>query len=219
MRIVRHKRRSWPPDFREAWKIFRQACAAAWRWVRAKIQRLTGQWRRTIAISALLDADVLLASPRTLSLSPIPLIHRLVLGARYVHSMLYVGEGKILHTTTRLGVTIDPVPRKVYLPDRYSLYRVPYLTRRQREDVVAAALRLSDKKLDRAALATNIPAKLLGLKKPLVRFEKNRLWCSKLICDAYAEAGIELLPPEQSGNVTSDDLARSTTLERVELNL
>jgi cell wall-associated NlpC family hydrolase len=133
--------------------------------------------------------------------------------------MLYVGEGKILHTTTRQGVTIDPVPRKVYEPDRYSLYRVPYLTRRKRKEVVAAALRLKGRKLDRAALVTNIPARLLGLKKPLLRFERNRLWCSRLIYDAYADAGIELLPAEGSGNVTSDDLARSTLLEQIELNI
>jgi len=84
---------------------------------------------------------------------------------------------------------------------------------------VAAALRRQDQKLDRAALVTNIPARLLGFKKPLLRFEKNRLWCSKLIYESYAEAGIELLPAEEAGNVTSDDLARSTVLERIELNV
>jgi hypothetical protein len=192
---------------------------AAWRRFKDRIRRLTGQWRRTVAISGMLEADVLLASPRTLRLSPIPMIHRLVLGARYVHSMLYVGEGKILHTTTRKGVTIDRVPRKVYQPHRYSLHRVPRLTPLERKQVVAAALRRRDQKLDRAALVTNIPARLLGFKKPLLRFEKNRLWCSKLIYESYAEAGIDLLPAEESGTVTSDDLARSPVLERIELNV
>jgi hypothetical protein len=130
--------------------------------------------------------------------------------------MLYVGDEMILHTTARKGVTVDAVPRKLYDPDRYSLYRVPHLSQRKRREVVAAALRLKDKKLDRAALVTNIPARLLGLRKPLLRFEKNRLWCSRLIYDAYAGAGIELLPAEESESVTSDDLARSTVLVRMD---
>lgn len=192
---------------------------AAWRRFKDRIRRLTGQWRRTVAISGMLEADVLLASPRTLRLSPIAMIHRLVLGARYVHSMLYVGEGKVLHTTTRQGVTIDSVPSKVYQPDRYSLHRVRRLTPLERKQVVAAALRRQGQKLDHAALVTNIPARLLGFKKPLLRLERNRLWCSKLIYESYADAGIELLPAEESGNVTSDDLARSPVLERIELNV
>jgi len=197
----------------------KQACSSAWHRVKVWLHHLTGKWRRQVAISGMLEGDVLLASPRTVRLSPIPMIHRLVLGSRYVHSMLYVGAGQILHTTTRKGVTIDRVPSKVYEPRRYALHRVPHLTQRQRQDVVAAALRRKNQKLDRAALVTNIPAKLLGLRKPLISFEKNRLWCSKLIYDAYAEAGIELLSSEESGNVTSDDLARSTVLERIYLNV
>ncbi len=167
----------------------------------------------------MVEADILLASPRTSRLSPIAMLNRLVLGARYVHSMLYVGDGKILHTTTRKGVTVDPVPSKVYQARRYSLHRVPHLTQCQRQQIVAAALRRQGQKLDRAALVTNIPARLLGLKRPLLRFEKNRLWCSKLIYEAYDDAGIDLLPPEESENVTSEDLARSPALVRIEFDV
>ena len=216
--VFRRKRSILRSGVRQFLRRIGQTCAAVWRWVSSKIERLSGQWRRKVVISAMLEADVLLASPRTLHLSPIALIHRLTTGALYVHSMLYVGDGKILHTTTRKGVTVDRVPGKVYQPSRYSLYRVPRLTRHQRRAVVTAALQLKYKKLDRAALVTNIPARLLGFKRPLLRFEKNRIWCSKLICDAYAMAGVELLPPEESESVTSDDLARSSVLERIELS-
>jgi len=89
---------------------FWDSLTEVWRRFKDRVRRLTGQWRRTVAISGMLEADVLLASPRTLRLSPIAMIHRLVLGARYVHSMLYVGAGKVLHTTPRKGVTIDRVP-------------------------------------------------------------------------------------------------------------
>lgn len=215
---MRRKRpRRW--GAREIRRRIQKASAEAWRRGASRVRRLNGKWRRKIAISALTEADVLLASPRTIRLSPISLMHRLVLGARYVHSMLYVGDGRILHTTTRDGVTLDPVPRRVYAPRRYSLYRVPHLTGSQRRGIVAAALRQRHKRLDRAALVTNVPAKLLGLKKPLFRFERNRLWCSKLIYEAYAEAGIDLLPHNERGNVTSEDLAKSGVLERIELGV
>ena len=77
------------------------------------------------------------------------------------------------------------------------------------------ALERVDRRLDPAALVTNIPARWLGLENPLWRLERNRLWCSRLIYEAYAEAGIELVEEDKAGTITSEDLARSSVLKRV----
>ena len=70
-------------------------------------------------------------------------------------------------------------------------------------------------KLDQPALVTNIPSRLLALRRPLVRLEKKRLWCSKLIQRAYAAAGIELVAADKKDTVTSEDLASSPALVRL----
>ncbi len=188
---------------------------AVWAWIVRAYQWLTGALKRRAVIARLLPADIILASPRTMSLSPIALVYRLLLKAQYVHSMLYVGNGKILHTTTRYGVVVTRVPRGIHRKDRYTILRDPDLGYEQRVQVVRAALEMTDRKLDHLGLATNIPAKLLGLRKPLVRMEQRRLWCGKLINEAYGRAGVELVPPDLTGTVTSEDLSRSSKLEPV----
>ena len=79
--------------------------------------------RRRAVLSRMKKADVVLASPRFGSLSPIALMYRLLLGSHYVHSMLYVGGGRMLHTTTRHGVVVARMPRKVFDRNRYAIYR------------------------------------------------------------------------------------------------
>jgi hypothetical protein len=166
-------------------------------------------------LANMVEADIILASPRTLRLSPIALVYRMLLRARYVHSMLYLGQGKMLHTTSRHGVVVSSVPRTIYRRDRYAVFRVPYLRVRERRRVVKEALKFRSKKLDQPALVTNIPSRLLALRRPLIRLEKNRLWCSKLIERAYAAAGVELVTAEKRDTVTSEDLARSQALVRL----
>jgi len=177
--------------------------------------RLSGELRRRTVIAKLHKADIILASPRTLRLSPIGLMYRLVLRARYVHSMLYIGGGKMIHTTTRHGVLIAPVPRKIFSKNHYAIFRAKHLRAEQREQVVQEALKLRGKQLDYAGLITNIPARVLGFRKPLLRLEQNRLWCAKLIHTAYSAAGIELVPPDKSENVTSEDFSRSLLLDSI----
>jgi hypothetical protein len=171
--------------------------------------------RRAAVLGNMVPADIILASPRTLRLTPVALAYRLFLRSEYVHSMLYVGRGRMVHTTTRQGVVLAPVPRSIYKRDRYTILRAPALGARQREQVVEAALRARGTKLDVSGLVTNIPSRLLGLRKPLLRLERNRLWCSMLIARAYAAAGLNLVPPEQRENVTSEDLRKSPVLVRV----
>jgi hypothetical protein len=163
----------------------------------------------------MVPADIILARPRTIHLSPVALAYRLLLRAEYVHSMLYIGRGKILHTTSRHGVVVAPAPRTIYKRDRYSILRHPRLTASQRSQVVEEALRLRGARLDYPALVTNVPARLTGLRKPLVRLEANRLWCSRLIVRAYSAAGAEIVPPDRAENVTSEDLRHSPLLVRL----
>jgi hypothetical protein len=160
-------------------------------------------------------ADIVLASPRTTQLSLVALLYRVFLRARYVHSMLYIGGGKVIHTTARRGVVVDRLPRTVFRRDRYTIYRARDLTPEQRDGIVREALASLDRKLDHAALVTNIPSRWLGLHGPLLRMEENRVWCSRLICTAFAKNGIELVPADRSDVITSEDLSRSPALEQI----
>lgn len=168
-------------------------------------------------IAKMKKGDIILACPRTFRLPFIPLIYRLLLGARYVHSMLYLGGGKILHTTARYGVKIDRVPRKIYSQNRYTVCRVKKLASpQQREQIVQEAWKYKDKKLDHLGLITNIPSRLIGLKKPLLSSARNhRLWCSKLIYMVYRACHIELVPLKNTGNITSQDLSKSAMLNKI----
>jgi hypothetical protein len=189
--------------------------AAVWAWILRTFRRLTGQLRRQAVLANMVEADVILASPGTLRLSPVALVYRMLLRATYVHSMLYLGHGRMLHTTSRDGVVVAPVPRTIYRRHRYAVHRVPHLRPAERRRVVEEALKLRTMKLDQSALVTNIPARLFALRRPLIRLEKNRLWCSKLIVRAYDTAGVQLVPPDRRETVTSEDLSRSPMLVRL----
>lgn len=178
--------------------------------------RLSATARRRVLLFRMKKADIVLASPRLGRLSPTALMYRLLLGSRYVHSMLYVGKGRMIHTTARRGVVRGRMPRKVFDWDRYAVYRSRDLTASERDRIVQEAVQSLGRKLDHAALVTNIPSRWLGLRHPLWRLEENRVWCSKLIADAYlAGAGIELVPGKHTGTITTEDLSRSPALERV----
>jgi cell wall-associated NlpC family hydrolase len=189
------------------------------RWVervRRIMQRLVGRARRRALLARMRPADIVLASPRLRRLSMTALMYRLFLRARYVHSMLYIGDGRMLHTTARHGVVADHMPGKLFDRDSYAIYRVPDLTDDQRRRIVTQAQQHLDDKLDHAALVSNIPSRWFGLRSPLVRMEENRLWCSKLIVDAYRDAvGVELVPSKKSGTVTTEDLSQSDALIRL----
>ncbi|MGD9031345.1 MAG: hypothetical protein PVJ69_01430 [Desulfobacteraceae bacterium] len=171
---------------------------------------LFGQWSGRLSRQKLLSrmqkGDIVLASPKTLGLSLTALIYRLVLRSLYVHSMLYIGAGNMIHTTARHGVVVTKAPRKIYKKNRYAVLRVENLSAEKRERIVSEALKWEGKKLDHAGLITNVPARLLGLQKALISWEEDRIWCSKLIYQAFLAAGIELVPPEKAHVVTSEDL-------------
>jgi len=177
--------------------------------------RLSGKLKYKTIIAKIQKADIILASPRTLCLSPIALIYRLFLGSRYVHSMLYIGDGKMIHTTAKYGVVINKVPRKIFKKDQYSIFRVKNLSMEQRENIVNEALKYKNKRLDHIGLITNIPSRLLGLKKPFLRLEKNHLWCSKLIYNTFLVNNIKLVQNEKAENITSEDLSQSQVVEKI----
>ncbi len=176
---------------------------------------VSGRYRRRRLVRQLRRGDVILASPKTLQLSPNALIYRLLLRAKFVHSMLYLGDNKIIHVTARYGVKVDNLPRKIHKPDRYRIYGSVEITEAQRDAILNHALKLQGKKLDHAGLWTNVPTRIFGLKKPLLSFEKNRLWCSKLIQLCYKAADIELVDEKKSANITSEDLSESPVLRRL----
>ncbi len=211
-RFFRKKKRI---DWRELARAVGDVLSKIWRWLLQVWARLSGEVRRRRVVAKMQKADILLASPRTLSLSPVAFVYRLLLRSRYVHSMLYIGNGKIVHTTTRHGVVVARLPRKIFRADRYAIFRAKNLDAAQRDRIILEALKSKDKRLDHAGLITNVPARLLGLRKPLVRWERNRLWCSKLIYRAFLAAGVEIVPPDKAENITSEDLSRSEQLRRV----
>jgi len=186
-----------------------------WSRIAELVRRLTGELQRRAVIAEMQEADIVLAKPPTLRLSPVALLYRLLLRAQYVHSMLYVGDGKMVHTTSSEGVVMAHLPKSVPREDRYTILRAPHLTAEQRELITTEALNMVGTRLDHAGLITNIPARMLGLRRPFMKLEKTRLWCSKLIQQAYSANGVELVPSDKVENVTSEDLRDSTVLEQV----
>lgn len=212
MRWLKKKKRI---DVQKILKWARQGLLEFAQWFRRIIGELSGRFRRRAFMNKLQRGDIVLASPRTIKLSPVALTYRLLLRSRYVHSMLYIGQGQIVHTTTRGGVVVDKLPRKIFRSDRYAAFRVRGLKSNQRSKVVHEALKWRYRKLDHVGLVTNVPSRLLGLQKPIMRWERNRVWCSKLIYKAFKAVGFEIVPFEKSENITSEDLSRSPMLERV----
>lgn len=200
---------------KSVFRAVREVLETIWEWIKQSAKLVSGELQRKIVIAKMKEADIILASPRTARLSPIALLYRVVLRSRYVHSMLYVGQGRIIHTTTRRGVVIDRLPRKIFRKENYAVYRVKNLRPEQRASVTEEAAKWVDKKLDHAGLITNVPSRLLGLRKPIVRLEKKRIWCSKLIYRSFLAVGVEIVPPEKADNITSEDLSRDARLQKV----
>ena len=95
------------------------------------------------------------------------------------------------------------------------LFRVKGLNSDIRDQIVNEALKLQDKKIDLLGLIGNIPRNLFGIKKALLKFEKNSIWCSKMIYQSYYSVGIKLVSEDESGKITSHILSKSKLLEVV----
>ena len=205
------------------WRWLRRAAVAVrnflllvWTQVVRLWRRLSGELQRRAVLAQLEPGDIVLASPPTRRLSPVALGYRLVLGARYVHSMLYIGRGRIVHTTSRFGVVVGKAPRGIYRKDRYTILRVRGLSLDQQRQLVEEALRWQGRRLDTAGLVANIPKRLLGIRRRRRRNEDvDRVWCSKFVAVVFRRVGVQLLPEDELDSVTSDDLLRSPALTRV----
>ncbi|MFP3927981.1 MAG: hypothetical protein ACLFUP_03685 [Desulfobacteraceae bacterium] len=171
--------------------------------------------RRKRFLSKMEEGDIILAAPKTLGLSLPALMYRLFMRSHFVHSMLYIGEGRIIHTTAREGVVIASAPRKVFKKDRYAVLRVKGSAPVDRRLAVEKALEWKGKKLDHVGLIANVPSRMLGLRTALASMEQERIWCSKLIYQAYASVGIELVSTDKAEVVTSEDLFYSPLVTRV----
>lgn len=200
---------------RSPWFRF-EGLVAPWRRIAAQLTdrwgKLSGRARRRLVMARMQPADIVLASPRLRRLSFTALMYHLLLRSRYVHAMLYLGDGLIIHTTSRHGVVIGRLPGKVFDHQRYRIRRLPGLSSAERRQVTLEARTLLDHGLDHVGLITNIPARWLGRSHPLLRTERNRLWCGKLIHTAFARAGFEIAPDRAPGTITSEDLASSQAL-------
>ena len=179
------------------------------------VKKWSANLKRQNALFRMRKADIVLASPRTTRLSLTALLYRIFLRSRYIHSMLYIGDGKIIHTTARHGVVVGRVPKKIYKKNQYTIFRVKNMDAEKRDQIVAEALKLEGKKLDHAGLITTVPSRLLGLRKALISMEKNRIWCSRLIYQAFHSADIELVPPEKADVITSEDLAHTPYVMKI----
>lgn len=182
----------------------------------SRFKYLNSRLKRRTIILKLKKADLILAKPGLFSLSPVALLYRTILHSEYVHSMLYIGNGKIIHTTTKDGVIVNKLPGKIYKRNRYSIYRAKNLNTVQRNKIVRESMKFKEMKLDLMGLIVNVPKNLLGIKKSLLKIERNRLWCSKLVYRAYAAAGLQLVTEAESAIITSERLSKSTFLTRVQ---
>ena len=181
--------------------------------ITSKFDFLSSRIKRRTVILKLKKADIIMAKPRLFSLSPLSLLYRIILRSDYVHSMLYIGNSKIIHTTTKDGVTIHNVPWKIYKKNNYTIFRVKGLNSETRDQIVNEALKLQDMKIDLLGLISNIPRNLFGIKKSFSKIEKNSIWCSKLIYQSYSTVGIKLVEEDESGKITSDILSKSKLLK------
>lgn len=196
-------------------KKTRGALTAAWRSLSGLFVRTAGYLKKQAFITKMKKADIIFASPRTRRLPPIALTYRFVLRAHYIHSMLYIGEGKVLHTTSRHGVVIDDVPKKIYKKEKYAVFRLENLSTKQQEGIIQSAMQWKGKKLDYVGIYGNVFRKFFRFKKKRQASEKRRTWCSKMIYSSYASQGIDLLPAKKHKAVTSDDLTRSPLLTKL----
>ncbi|MBS3819541.1 hypothetical protein KGY73_08580 [bacterium] len=180
------------------------------------IHKWTSRVRRQTMLSRMRKADIILASPRTPRLSPVAFLYRIFLKSRYIHSMLYIGGGKIIHTTSKEGVVVSPAPQKIYKKNRYILLRVKNLDEKKREQIVAEALKWKGTQLDLTGMLGNIPRRMLNLpQRAQALKEKDRVWCSQLLYKSFLKGGVELIPQQKSPHITSEDLAHSPVLKRI----
>lgn len=180
------------------------------------VQKWTGELRRKAVMAKMKKADIILASPRTIRLSPVALLYRVVLKSHYIHSMLYTGRGKIIHTTSKQGVVVDFLPRKIYKKDCYTILRVQNLDASKRNQVVNEALKWQGKKLDFTGMITNIPRRMLKLQKKIqMDKQTDQVWCSKLLYKSFLKTGVKLVSDEKSSQITSEDLAHSPVLKKI----
>ncbi len=194
---------------------FKKSVADFFRSGKVFFLRLVGRFKRRAVITRLHKADIIVASPALKRLSFIALLHRLMLRSTYVHSMLYIGNGKILHTTSRNGVVIHKVPGKIFSKKRYAVYRVRVISREQKTRVIEEALKWHKAKIDHVAMFKLIPQRLFGWFRPVATEKDKSLWCSRLIYRSFLNAGINLLPDQNTSIVVSEDLANSPLVKRI----
>jgi hypothetical protein len=53
------------------------------------------------------------------------------------------------------------------------------------------------------------------MKKAILSWKANRIWCSKLIYKSFLTMGIDLIPGKETEDITSEDIASSPLIERI----
>jgi hypothetical protein len=176
---------------------------------------LSGVLRREIMLSGMRKGDIILASPPWYRLSPIAFWYRVLLRSRYVHSMLYLGDRKVLHTTIRRGVVIHRVPRKIARGDRYAILRLKSLYSVNTNRVAVYALAMQSHRVSIVSLIVTIIVRLTGSFESWLKVCRKSLRCSQLIDLAYGTEGMTLVPSRPRETIISQDLMESPFLERI----
>lgn len=191
-------------------------------WIQAGLNKAIGFWRRVtgavrreILLSGMRKGDIILASPPWYRLSPIAFWYRMLLRSRYVHSMLYLGDRKILHTTIRRGVVIHRVPRKITRRDRYAILRLKAGHSVNMDRVAQYALSMQSNRVSITALIATLVVRLTGSTRFRSKMVRKSLRCSQLIDLAYSTAGMTLVPSRPRETIISQDLMDSPFLERI----
>jgi len=105
-------------------------------------------------------------------------------------------------------------------PDRAShiaIYRVNELTPEQAERVVQFARMLIGTPYDFVGILVWFIRLLFKWNIPNLVNDLNRMWCSELVDVAYSSVGIDLVPEQPYGDVTPEDLVKSSKVSLVEL--
>ena len=157
-------------------------------------------------------------------------------GGKYVHSAVYIGSGRVLHSHLRVdkdtyisgaketGVHIARIPEKDH--KQIDIYRLPYeLTEQQQQRLIDWYRLQLGKKYDLAAFPSSffrsVIARIFGWKnfsdaRPLLN-DPNRWFCSELVSSGFMEAlDLDIVPGTHPMSQTPADLgSRGSILKRI----
>lgn len=133
-------------------------------------------------------------------------------GSSWTHAFMVTDDDTLLESQFPDGVKERTLlERFMELQERHQdvqVLRAPELSDEQRQAVVAAGTRMVGRRYD------FVQAVLFGLFRMFVDDGPKRLICSRLITEAYSEAGVDLFPPYVLASKAGTDFKRSGQLRK-----